>query len=102
MKNKHFKVGDHILVYGNKGIVKEIYNCKEYKVEYKTTYVDTTCYSDENIKHMIAKGYTVTPTGRTATYFKVKFLSETGLENTAYDNGEYGCLDEYESYGTWN
>lgn len=40
----------------------------------------------ENVNHIIVEG---TP----CTYIKVSFDEETGLKNTVYDHGFYGCCD---------
>ena len=69
MKNSEFKVGDNIIVQGNREKIAEI----------------------ENV---------FTETGRTATYFKVYFLG-ADLKGTGYDGGWYGCIDDYEMYGTF-
>lgn len=99
MRNKDFSVGDHITVYGFKGIVEKILNCKEYKVDRLCR--DTMVISDEEAKELENKGYTLVETGRTATYFTISFDTDEGLKNTSYNHGSYGCLDEFENYGTW-
>lgn len=103
MLNKEFKIGSHIVVHGYKGIVEEITNCKEYKMDYKGRVMGNglAILSDANAEETIAKGYTLIPTGRTATYFTVSFENEPSLKKTSYNGGSYGCLDEFENYGTW-
>ena len=102
MKNKDFRIGDNILVCGNKGIIAEINNFCEYYIEYNGKPVNDgkTFLTDEDAIETIKNGYTLKPTGKTATYFKVNFIEES-LKNTCYDGGFYGCLDEFENYGTW-
>lgn len=102
MKNSEFKIGSHITVYGNKGIVENITKCKEYECSYNNKKIDTSVYTEEAVEAMRKKGYILIETGRTATYFTVDFESEKQLKNTAYDHGCYGCIDEYENYGTWD
>lgn len=103
MKNSEFTVGSHILVHGNKGIVEGITRCKEYKALLfnrqlcKSEYVLT----EEDASDMRNRGYELIPTGRTATYFTVSFDTEEYLNNTSYNHAQYGCLDEFENYGTW-
>lgn len=103
MKNSEFRVGSHISVYGNHGIVKAIERLKEYKVDYMGQVIGNglNVLSDESVERMRAKGYTCEPTGRTATYFTVSFETEESLKGTSYDGGTYGCLDEFGDYGTW-
>jgi len=101
MKNKEFKLGDHILVQGNRGTVESITNMVEYNAKYDGKDLRNYVLSDEQANNMLIKGYELTATGRTATYFKVNFDSEELLKNTGYNHGTYGCIDEYEMYGTW-
>lgn len=102
MYNKEYKIGSHISIHGYNGIVEKIINCKEYEVSYKNNLIDKQMIlSDENVKAMLQKEYALKSTGRTATYFIVSFNNEESLKNTAYNGGCYGCLDEYEEYGTW-
>ena len=103
MKNTEFRIGDHIAVYGNKGIVRDIEHLKEYELSYNGQKIGNgrAVMTDENAADTAARGYTVTPTGRTATYFTVTFENEPGLAGTHYDGGVYGCLDGFENYGTW-
>lgn len=99
MNNKNFKVGDHILVQGNKGVVEELCYSKEYKC--KNLFSGTKILTDETKENLIAKGYELEPTGRTHTSFKVDFKNEESLKNTTFNHGWYGCLDEFEMYGIW-
>lgn len=101
MRNSEFKIGDHILVVGNRGIVKDICKCKEVKYGFNGKNCGVQTMTDENIADIIEKGYSVEYTGRTATYFTVSFDTEESLKNTAYDNGTYGCIDDFENFGTW-
>lgn len=100
---REFKIGDHITAYGNKGIVKDITRCKEYKVDFDGYSIGNglDIISDIAYEEMKNNGYNMIPTGRTATYYKIKFINGSGLENTTYDNETYGCLDEYTDYDTW-
>lgn len=103
MKNKDFKINDNIIVQGYKGKILEITNCLQYEILYdgKPVYNGLTVVTEETAKEMVSRGYTLTPTGETATYFKVKFNDTENVKNTAYDGGTYGCLDKYEMYGTY-
>lgn len=101
MKNSEFKVGSHILVQGNRGIVENITRCKEYDATLTGLCRDTYVLTDENYKKMAEDWKGLKPTGRTATYFTVSFDTEDRLKNTTYNHGTYGCLDEFENYGTW-
>ena len=76
MNNKNFKVGSHILVQGNMGIVEEITNCVEYKVSYGYEDCGERILTEEQTQDMLERGYKLTATGRTATYFKVNFENE--------------------------
>ena len=100
MKNSEFKVGSHILVQGHKGIVEEITRQKECKYFYKGKEGETVCLEDNQIEDMIQRGFVVEETGRTRTLFKIEFVDE--LKHWGqYNHGTYGCLDDYEEYGTW-
>lgn len=103
MKNKDFKVNDNIIVQGYKGKIIEIINCLQYEISYngKPVHNGLTVMTNEAAQKTIANGYTLIPTGKTATYFKVKFNDNENIKNTVYDNGTYGCLDDYEMYGTY-
>lgn len=101
MKNSELKVGSHITICGNKGIVEKVTKCKEYEYSYKDHVIGTSVFTDEAVKVMEEKGYTLVYTGRTATYFDVDFSNDSRVKGTPYDHGCYGCVDEYENYGTW-
>lgn len=103
MKNKDFRIGDNIIVHGYKGKIIEITNCLQYEISYngKLVHNGLTVMTDEAAQKTIENGYTLIPTGETATYFKVKFNNDEDIKNTAYDNGTYGCLDKYEMYQTY-
>lgn len=101
MRNKDIKVGGHISVYGNRGIVTSVEHLNEYDIKYNGKEVDTGCYREDAVESMRSRGYTVSPTGRTGTYFTVDFSNEPSLKGTPYDGGSYGCLDDFECYGTW-
>lgn len=101
MNNKEIKVGSHVAIYGYRGIVTSVEHLGEYHIEYDGKDVDTGCYSTLSVEDMRSRGYTVTATGRTGTYFTVDFSGEPSLKGTAYDGGHYGCLDDFECYGTW-
>lgn len=102
MKNSEFTVGSHILVYGNKGIVESITRCKEYKASINSKLcISEYVLTEEDASDMRNRGYELIPTGRTETHFKVSFDTEEHLKNTSYNHAVYGCLDEFENYGTW-
>ena len=103
MKNSEFKIGSHIMVQGYKGVVEEIYTYKEYKVDFEGKILGNglELVDDDNAENMKAKGYNLVPTGRTGTYFKVSFKDEENIKDTVYDNGTYGCIDDFEEFGTW-
>lgn len=104
MENKYFNVGDHISVYGNKGIITGITHCKEYNISFNGKPLrgnGLEVLTDDAAAATKKNGYTLIETGRTATYFKVDFSNEESLKGTVYDGGEYGCLDDFENYGTW-
>lgn len=101
MNNKEIKVGGHVTVCGYRGIVTSVDHLAEYQIGYDGKPVDTGCYGAEQVKDMVSRGYTATPTGRTGTYFTVDFSNEPSLKGTPYDGGCYGCLDDFECYGTW-
>ena len=102
MNNKDFKVGDGIVVQGYRGTVTSVTRVNEYTIAYDGKELPHSgCYDEQSADEMRKRGYTVTPTGRTATYFTVDFSGEPQLKGTAYDGGCYGCLDEYECYGKW-
>lgn len=101
MKNKDIKVGVNVTVCGYRGVVTSVERLGEFQIEYDGKPVGTGCYSMEAVESMRSRGYTVTPTGRNGTYFTVDFSGEPSLKGTAYDGGCYGCLDDFECYGTW-
>lgn len=103
MKNKDFRIGDNIIIHGYKGKIIEITNCLQYEISYNGKPVSNglTVITDEAARETISNGYTLIPTGETATYFKVKFNDTEDIKNTVYDNATYGCLDKYEMYGTY-
>ena len=78
MKNKDFRIGDNIIVHGYKGKIIEITNCLQYEISYNGKPVSNglTVITDEAARETISNGYTLIPTGETATYFKVKFRSK--------------------------
>lgn len=103
MKNKDFRINDNIIVQGYRGKIINITNCIEYKISYNNEIIGNglTVLTIENAEETIKKGYTLTPTGRTATYFQVKFNDDEDIKNTAYDSGTYGCIDDFECFGTY-
>ena len=102
MKNSEFKIGSHITVCGNRGIVENIVNYKEYICIYNGKKIDRKLlYTKEEAEEKLKNGYTLIATGRTATYFKLDFSNEKQLKNTVYDHSYYGCVDDYENYDTW-
>lgn len=104
MNNKKFRVGDNIIVQGYKGKIIKITNCLQYEISYKGKSINSdglTVLTSEAAQQTIERGYTLIPTGETATYFKVKFNDTEDIKNTAYDCGTYGCLDKYEMYQTY-
>lgn len=100
MLNKDFKVGSHITIWGNRGIVEEVERRKEFKYSYEGEFCGTACWNDEQAEEVRQRGYTVEETGRTYSSFKVEFVDD--LKHWGqYNHGHYGCLDEFECYGTW-
>ena len=103
MKNKDFKINDNIIVQNYKGKITNIINCKQYEISYNGEKVNNglTVLTDTAARKTIENGYTLKPTGKTATYFTVKFNDNEDIKHTVYDNAVYGCLDEFETYGTY-
>lgn len=103
MNNKSFKVGDNIIVSGFRGVVESISNCNEYRVSYNGKVLGNglEVFDATTAEACRAKGYTLEPTGRTATYFTVCFDDNDELKNSSYNHGTFGCLDDFENYGTF-
>ena len=102
MRNSEYRVGSHITVEGNRGIVEEIERYRCYNVSFNGKAIDNRPrpYSEEDVIRMRSQGYEMEETDETTTYFTVSFKG-TDLEGTSYDGGTYGCNDAFECYGTW-